>query len=236
MKHFRVLSVGLLGVMLGLGLASVRALAEDSAPPEKGEKLNVDAIKQKYWAKGSEAQMAVVQNRLYSKENRIELSLFGGTFSNDPFLTTKLVGGELGYHFSEYIGIHAFFWNLLPKKSSAASDFLKFAKIEANTNDPKAFYGTEMTASLLYGKLSLLGQSIIYYDMHLSFGAGMMDTDSGTYLAPVFGLGQEIYLNQWSALRVAYRLTYHSERLTGLANKRSVWTDAFQVGVSFFIL
>ena len=28
------------------------------------EKLNVDAIKQKYWAKGTDTQMSVVQNRL----------------------------------------------------------------------------------------------------------------------------------------------------------------------------
>lgn len=225
-----VLSIALFGASVGPS-----SNAADQAP-QQGEKLNVDNIKQKYWAKGSDAQMSVVQNRLYSKEHKIEFSLFGGSFSNDPFLSTKMFGTELGFHLSEYIGIHGYYWHLSSGKSSAASDFLKFAGFEANTNKPERVYGGEVTASLLYGKLSVLGEAIIYYDMHLSAGLGVMDTASGNYLSPVFGVGQQVYLNQWSAIRLAYRRSYHSESVKGLPNKRNVWTDTLQVGLSFFIL
>ena len=223
-------------VALFLTLPTISSSAFAQAPAgggaKQGERLDVESIKQKYWAKGNETQMNVVQNRMYTREGKVELSVFGGTFSDDPFLSTRSLGASLGYHFSEYIGIRALYMKLFPKKSSAADAFLAYQKSEATTNPPNYFYGVEGTASLLYGKLSLLGKAIIYYDLHLSAGLGQLNTSNGTYLAPIVGIGQQIYLSQMFLLRFDYRLLNHSENLAGLTNKRTLWTDSLSLGLS----
>src|SRR5882724_4686107 len=86
------------------------APSEPSLQPSdngQGERVNVENIKQKYWARGDESELGVVQNRLYSKAGKFELALFGGLLSTDPFLNVTALGGSLGYHFSEYVSFHA---------------------------------------------------------------------------------------------------------------------------------
>src|SRR5262245_10788021 len=90
----------ILAITSSLVLFHGRALAEDKAQPTgspvehaadngQGERVNVENIKQKYWARGDESELGVVQNRLYSKANKLELSLLGGILSTDPFLSVK---------------------------------------------------------------------------------------------------------------------------------------------------
>ena len=66
--------------------------------------------------------------------------------------------------------------------------------------------GAEARASLLYGKLSLLGRKILYYDLHGGAGAAMVRTENGTYPAPVLSIGQNIFLSNSLTFRVDYRL------------------------------
>ncbi len=174
------------------------------------ERVNVDRIKEKYWARGDESEIGVVQNRLYSKSRKIELGLFGGLLSSDPFLSVAAIGASAGFHFNEYLAVHAFAWKDAVSRSTALEVLEKGGK-KANTNPPKVFYGAEASASLLYGKLSVVGKAIIYYDFHLLGGAGITSTESGSYLTPFIGIGQQVYLNQSLSLRVDYRHMRYTE-------------------------
>src|SRR4051794_7458633 len=67
------------------------------------ERVNVEGIKQKYWARGDESALSVVQNRLYSKEHKLQFSLLTGISATDPFLSVQTLGGSLGFNFTEYL-------------------------------------------------------------------------------------------------------------------------------------
>ena len=192
--------------------ASASPGEEDSAINE-GEQVDVESIKKKYWARGDQSQLSVVQNRTYTKSNKWDLGGLGGIVNSDPFLTIKSVGGSLGYHFNEYFSFHLIGWKDLVSKSSALTSFEKFSGGTANTNYPKYFLGGEANGSLLYGKLSVLGKAIIYYDLHLSAGAGVTKTESGDYFTPMGGIGQRFYLSKNLSLRIDYRLQYYKERI-----------------------
>ncbi len=211
--------------------------------PEKTneEKVNVDQIKEKYWARGDESELGVVQNRLYSNKKKIEFGFYAGIVSSDPFLSIRSIGTSFGYHFSELLAIRAFGWKNYASPSSALRTFEDTIHATTNNNPPRWFCGGEGTASVLYGKLSLLGEAIIYYDFHLSGGGGITVTDSGNYLTPFLGLGQNVYLTQFLSLRIDYRIQRYTEKIVEkvitpklgqVVDERENWSHAITLGIS----
>src|SRR4051812_44581774 len=92
-------------------------------PVTDAEQVNVDSIKEKYWARGNETEVGVVQNRTYSKRGKFEFTLLGGVLYSDPFLTVQTLGGAIGYHLSEYVSAHLFAFNHFTNPSSALTTF-----------------------------------------------------------------------------------------------------------------
>lgn len=203
------------------------------------ERASVESIKQKYWARGDENELGVVQNRTYSKDKKFEFGVYGGFITTDPFINVKNVGFQTGYHFSEYISAHFLYWHNYVAPSSALNTFQETVGATTNYNPPRNYYGSEIEASILYGKLSLLGKKIIYYDFHLIGGVGLMNTDNGNYVTPSVGLGQQVYITKSVALRIDYRLmAYHeaiyekviTPKLGQLDGYRVNWTNAITIG------
>lgn len=208
----------------------------------EGEAVNIDSIKQKYWARGDETELGVVQNRAYSKGRHIEFSLGTGVTFSDPFLTVNQFGGTVGYHFTENLGLHLLYWNYNVKPSSALETFEKEKTATTNTNKPQNYIGVEGMGSILYGKLSLLGKKIVYYDLHLLAGAGLTGTESGRYFTPSLGIGQRFYLSKYFTLRIDYRMNYYNEtilekqivtKLGQPTGNRDNWSNVITLGVSF---
>ncbi|MCM2278520.1 MAG: outer membrane beta-barrel domain-containing protein [Oligoflexia bacterium] len=221
---------------------------------EDADKVNVESIKEKYWARGDESEIGVVQNRLYSKAYKFEFGMFGGSLNTDPFLAVKTLGGSVGFHFSEYLAANVVAWKTYVGPSSAYDGFV--ATIQESegvpaiptTNDPKAYLGAEGEASILYGKLSLLGKAIIYYDLHLLGGLGVTSTQNGNYFTPSLGIGQQIYLSKEISVRLDYRAMTYRETLiarqsaadqaalvnAGEGKPRTNWTHAVTLGINFF--
>lgn len=187
--------------------------AETPSSSSEGEQVNVDAIKEKYWARGNETELGVVQNRTYSKKGRFEVGLLGGVIYSDPFLSIQTLGLELAYHLSETIALQVLAMDYFSNPSGALETFRSVENATTNVNNPKGYLGSEVAASVLYGKLSVLGKSIIYYDLHLLGGLGVTNTDSGKYFTPTVGIGQRFYIDQHFSLRVDYRLQYFRETI-----------------------
>ena len=255
----RILKIVLVGVALS-SLWSLPAFAADNqyvkknstapAPAQAGnantnydaEQVNVDSIKEKYWARGDETEVGVVQNRTYSKKGRLEFTLTGGVLYSDPFLSVQTVGGDIGYHLSEYISFHIVGFKDLVGPSSALSTFQSTEGATTDTNPPNYYLGGEMMASLLYGKLSVVGQSIIYYDFYMMAGGGATNTLTGTYATPSVGLGQRFYLSRVLSLRLDYHLMYYRETIdeevvpTEIGQsrgQRNNWNNVINLGISF---
>ncbi|MBU6376656.1 MAG: outer membrane beta-barrel domain-containing protein, partial [Bdellovibrionales bacterium] len=216
----------------------------NSALAEEAETLNIDSIKQKYWARGDESELGVVQNRAYSKGKKLEVGLMSGVTFSDPFLTIQQVGVDAGWHLSESIGFHLLAWKSLVGSSSALRTFEQEKQATTNTNKPRDYVGAEMMGSLLYGKLSVLGKSIIYYDFHLLAGVGSMGTESGRYFSPSIGIGQRFYLTRTLSIRLDYRLQYFREailekqivtKIGQTTGERNNWSNTINIGVSFLL-
>jgi outer membrane beta-barrel protein len=216
-----------------------------TAPGEAGaEEVDVSGIKQKYWARGEENELGVVQNRLYSKAKRVELSAFYALPSSDPFLAMTSYGGSLSYHFNEYFSLSGIGWKYNVRDSTAQQAFVTSVGARSNSNPPTRYFGLEGNASLLYGKLSFIGRKIIYYDLAFSAGLGQTGTLNGDYLTPSVGVGQRFYITQRLSLRIDYRLHSFKEdiidrttisRFNQKIGERTNNTSTIFFGLSFLI-
>ena len=226
-----------------LASAPISVYAAEQAPAQGtgAEEVKIEQIKQKYWAGGDEAQVGVVQNRAYSKANRFTLGVGGGVSFNDPFLSTKIIDTHFGYNFSEYFAIEVMYWKIFASGSSAYGALRDSGK-DANINPQKAYYGVEALWSIMYGKLSFMGQKIIYYDLHLTAGGGMMDTETGKDPTGTVGLGQRFYFSNNTSLRIDYRTQVYREKLVEKvipqklgqdAGTRYNWGHVITVGIDF---
>lgn len=240
-------------------LFSVTAQADDTrhlipsgaaAGMDDAEKVNVDSIKEKYWARGDQSELGVVQNRAYTKAHKWELGVFGGTVATDPFLSVYNMGGTLGYHFTEYFALEALYFRDWASASSALTTLERQLTAQnggnsngasTNTNPPRDYYGGEAVVSLLYGKLSVLGKAIIYYDLNLLGGLGVTATESGNDFTEHLGIGQQVYLSNRISIKFDYRLMHYEENLTEhvipteigqVVGSRQNWSNVFVFGVN----
>jgi outer membrane beta-barrel protein len=219
---------------------------EDQAEPVENveqEKVDVDQIKEKYWAQGKKKELGVVQNRIYKKEKRLEVGAFGGIILSDPFLSVFNAGTSVGYHFSEYFGLQLIGWKHFVQPSNALRTFEATRQATTNTNEPRAFFALEGKASLIYGKLSLVGKKILHYDMHFIFGPGLTLTETGNYFTPVAGIGQQTFISESVSIRLDYRFLPYKENIkekvipTKIGQKvadRWNLNHSIVLGVSFF--
>lgn len=226
--------------------------AAEAKESSDAEAVDVDAIKKKYWASGDESQLGVVQNRLYSKAHKFQLGFSGGISFSDPFLSMKPIGGSMGYFFNETWGLNLVGWKTNTSGSGALA-VLQASGKDVNVTLPSYYVGVEGVASILYGKLSLIGSKIIYYDMYLTGGIGLTGQhydivnpvtpapDTSEFTTTV-GVGQRFYAGQHVSLRLDYRLMYYTEtqrekvittKTGSPAGTRADFTHSIQVGVDY---
>jgi outer membrane beta-barrel protein len=206
--------------------------------------IEIEKLRSQYWDSSSNTESGVVQNRKFTKANRWELGIWGGVNSSDPFLLIRSGGGHLGYHFSEHFAVQAIGFKNWVSASSALTTFEETLGATTNSNRPWSFLGAEFVGSVIYGKLSLMGQSILYYDLHLTVGGGATATESGTNPTWSVGVGQRVFLHQNVSVRLDYRLQSYQEtliekvitpRLGEVIGTRQVYSNVILLGVDFLL-
>ncbi len=184
----------------------------------QSEKIDLDALSKVYGA-DTGSKGSVVQNRTFKKEGKLSFEILGGVTGHDPFLSGKYAGGLLGYNFNEYFGVNLFYWQVWDVDSSAMKTLRDQAQtigadfFGVNVNRISSNLGLELNWYILYGKLSLLGLSILHFDLFLTGGVGRLGTQNGTIYSPWVGVGQQVYVSQKLAIRLNYRFLYYSENL-----------------------
>jgi outer membrane beta-barrel protein len=175
------------------------------------DKVDVSELENKYWS-AKDTDFGVVQNRLYSKANR--LSVYGniGTLVNDPWNQGYVYGGGVGYYISDRLGFE-FNYELVDSSDNKALKKLSQQAGYPNNNKVKDYIGGSVVWVPFYAKMSVMNWRIIYFDMSFGVGAGMqnyqqqMDTGNITRstTAVAFDVAQQFYLTRNFALRIDLR-------------------------------
>jgi outer membrane beta-barrel protein len=213
----------------------------------------------------------VVQNRFFLKDGRFEIAGTGGYVPNNP-MVSRISGGFMGaYHLSEKFAAEGSIM-YFPDRSnndlkSLTKELVNIASDrsgQSNFEQPvqKMMLGATFVArwSPIYGKINLLGESVLNFDLYFIGGLGMLSSkkyyaysDSDTILlrfegnevtVPVnVGIGMDFFVTQSVAVKLdarsfLYRAAapiYDPDDQEQL-NRMRIYNDIVtSVGVSYFI-
>ncbi len=176
-----------------------------------------------------------VQERLFTKAFRHELSAMGGYYAADLYSSNWVAGGAYTFHFSEDLGLEASVE--VTRFRTAVTDTYERrypqVQIEDRTNKPGRLYFGHLVWSFAYGKMRWMGGGITRFDFNLALGAGVTDDSTARGITGSAGIGTKMYLNKWFALRFDARDHVLRESLVG--EEHLVNDIVFTFGASVFI-
>lgn len=195
----------------------------------------------------------VLQNRYFLKAMRPELNVFAGSVLNESYSRTIASGVRAGVFFTEALGVEYSFNYFSPSDSADLSALKKieYCTITANGNRSEckkvvpsfvrltSSHGLVGTFAPIYGKVNLLDWSIVYSDIYLMAGYGLLawqrpsDGENGTNNSAQFGIGQRFYFAKSFNVRFdAIDHLFYEER-ENLGQKSTSLRHAWSVTVGF---
>ncbi|RMH00180.1 MAG: outer membrane beta-barrel domain-containing protein [Deltaproteobacteria bacterium] len=151
-------------------------------------------------------KMRLTTDRLFVKNLRHELAVFGGYYVADLFDGTFSLGGSYTFFMSENFGTElSVSWSRL--RTSTADVIEKANNFDLDLEgrrDIVRVFGT-LVYSPLYGKVRLFAKPIVRYDFYLAAGPGVVVDPVSFGAAGNFGVGVRIFLHQAVTLRFDLR-------------------------------
>lgn len=174
-----------------------------------------------------------VQERLFKKALRHELSAMGGGYFADMLSASYLVQAAYTFHITEELGLEASFAH-----TRADSETVRIIEDEIGAdvvrlNRPVFVYQAHLLWSIAYGKMRWFGGPISRFDLYLALGGGITDNQTARGLTFSAGLGIKFYLNDWFALRIDVRDQILRQELLGESRIVNNLTASF--GLSVFM-
>ncbi|MGE3973507.1 MAG: outer membrane beta-barrel domain-containing protein [Bdellovibrionales bacterium] len=225
-------------------------VAKDSADKEAAtdKKVDITDLEKKYWIP-KDTEFQVVQNRTYTKANKIAITPSLGSLLSDPYSKAVTYSLAVNYYFSERHGLELNYINLDSKNTALTDEFVNTYTAVPDHNKIKSYYGLAYTWIPIYAKLSLLEKQIIYFDMSFTIGAGLTRYEQ-QYLyetatsktAPTLALdvAQHYFLSQHFALRVDLKNRLFNEEIKNARVASEVrrtkfnHTAIFMIGLSYY--
>ncbi|MBZ4396952.1 outer membrane beta-barrel domain-containing protein [Myxococcus faecalis] len=238
--------------------APVLAHAQASEEEEAGDVSEVDKDR----LGPLRERVRPVSGHVFLKKGRFEFSPSATVSLRDAFFTKYIFGGTLTYHPMETLGVSLRLGYALTSVAGAAQICTFSDGTDGSTrgcSSPtmkdldgqapgqlKLMGGVDLQWAPIYGKLSLLAEKFVHFDLYGVVGASVVqyrgpDLDDTTgllakdYLTPGgnVGVGLRFFFNRWVSLRTEVRdLIYVEKSRTSDSYLRNQLM--FELGVSFF--
>ncbi len=245
-----------LTAVLGLAVLAAPAFAQDSED-EAGDVSEVDKD-----ALGPlKDRIRPVSGHVFLKRMRLEVSPSFTLSVKDTFFTKYVLGASLAFHFSESFAINLRGGYALKRVSGAAQICTPGAEnpLARGCAEPELdlllgrspgainlVFGGDIEWAPIYGKISLVSQAFLHFDMYAILGAsgiqytGPRPTEESEppslmTVGGNLGIGARFFMNRWFAVRTELRDLSYVEQLQGAG--RTTWRNQilFEIGLSFFL-
>ena len=157
-----------------------------------------------------------VQERLFQKAGRHELSVMGGLYAADLLSAFPVAQGAYTFHVTEDIGLEASF-----AYTEAHAELIRIISNEmggtvfVRLNAPTYIYTGHLLWSLAYGKMRWFGSGISRFDFYLALGGGVTDNQSARGLTFSGGFGLKFFLTEWLDFRLDVRDQVLEQQILG---------------------
>lgn len=231
------------------------AKASAGGPPKQGAdgKVDISDLENKYWAP-KDTDFSVVQNRTFSKDNKILIAPQWGRLINDPYSEGNLFGLTANYFWSERMGVQLSYMKANLENNQAVKDLATLATTTGARPDHgkiSSYYGVGYNLVPFYAKMSFWGKRIIYFDMAFTPHIGMtiydqqIESGNKSKSALTYGIdiSQLFFFNKYFAIRADLRNQWRSEEIVKyrgttmgqvVTSSKSQQDTLFLIGATFY--
>lgn len=213
--------------------------------------LSFDLDPNEIRGKKSKTPHSVLQSRFFLKSWRPEAGVIMGSFLNEAYTDTNVIGIRTGLFVTEWAGFEFQYLKASVSDTddrTALNSLQYFEKVEGESGD--AVPGnkivspdpevnpissiTDINAVIapFYGKLNLFNKLIVYSDLYLTTGLATVDTAQGAKTAFSVGAGQRFYWQDNFSVRVDFRDRIYTEQRAGQDSQKNA--ISFDIGASYF--
>jgi outer membrane beta-barrel protein len=193
------------------------------------DSIDLKKLEEAYWS-SKDDNYSVIQNRTFTKTNKIYVSAAYGTLINDPYAKARFSGISAGYFLNEDLGLELSYHNFDSTQNDTVSAYeSQFGGAKPDYNLLKSKQTLSLVYSPLYAKMSLMNKSILYFDMGLTLGLGLSNyeiqkvnkdgvgnktqANESTSTAHIeLGLMQQLFVNQSLALRLDIKNSFYNQK------------------------
>lgn len=195
-----------------------------------------------------EKKIYVLQNRRYSKANRLLFSIMGGPGLSNPYRQTWNIDPRVAFYFTEAWGIE-FFYTMTANNNNDTYRALTDATPIALplVREIRSQYGGLIHWAPWYAKINVFNK-ILYFDWYFSGGAGrvhsQLDTRTRAADSPAFvnqdffafflGTGHQFHLSQDFTIRLDFTSAIYKALVFGDEGESSWYSNNnFNVGIGY---
>jgi outer membrane beta-barrel protein len=183
------------------------------------------------------SDIAVITKRFLPKTHRFEFFPNFGLIMNDAFFTDLVMGGRLGYYFTENWGIEVSGMSMSTSPKGVTTELQSTSNYGVQTTSlstATSYIGGDVKWDPIYGKLAFLNKSIVPFDFYFSGGGGITGTSQGSSAPTIhIGAGQLFAISKWLAGR--WDISWYGYSATSVNGSSSFFTNLHAtIGVSFF--
>ena len=186
----------------------------------------------------NEGEIAIIQPKPVLVQQRVEfIPRFGVTF-NDPLISQFHTGGSLYYHISEryHVGPTFEWYDYGSDFGGTTETYDEVITVSSTSPEgaPLTMYaGADFGWVPINGKFALFDALIVYYDIYLTAGLGVVQSLDEIHPAGAVSFGQRTFIPDWLALVLEMRDRIYIEPLpSGNAFTNIVSVSA---GFGFFL-
>lgn len=240
-----------LPLSVALALTSPGASAQTSEEQEAGDTSEVDRD-----VGPLRERIRPVSGHLFRKQGRFELSPSVTVSLRDAFFTKFIFGANLAYHPTEWLGIAVRAGYSIPTVAQSAQictpqvegaerrcAFPRFDQLSGFApGQIRLIGGVDAQLSPIYGKISVLAEHFLHFDMYAIVGAAAVQyVGPGTAaeaqrlgLGANLGGGMRVFITRWLTTRIELRDTIYPEVVFGVREPQVRHQILFELGVSIF--
>jgi outer membrane beta-barrel protein len=170
--------------------------------------------------------------REFVKAQRHELSLQGGWYVSDLFSGSPVTGFSYTFHMTEDAAVEASYVMTHHDSELARAIEDGRAQLIKDVYAPVSFASSTLLYYPMHGKLRV-GGSIVYFDVHMDLGVGVVDSPTSRGAMGVGGLGFKLFWGKAVAIRFDARDHVYRQEL--LDSKFIVNDVSVTVGLSMFL-
>ncbi len=183
-------------------------------------------------------RIKAVSRKTFLKSGRFELQPNVMMTVNDSFFRSFAFSGRLAWHLNDAFALEiggGYIPPFLVQKLDPVDQLRESLALINADNKPFALADVGLTFSPLYGKVALLGDSIINFDGFLSAGVGATFDNGADVVHPTMdvGVGARVFLFRWLVLRGDVRDYIYPQDKADISTLQNLMFVSVGIGIYF---